>query len=156
MTWYKRNNNLSQPYIPISKNFKKFQQDDTVQYFIISCQSLYTFRAYPMPIIRSSINCTHSIWGRQTVCVQPSSWMSQNFLKLIQDARNDKHKTYIPTFVHVSTCANHIARFSNMQCVQIMHLSMHCMHLEVMLLCNITVQLNYFCSVLQVKSDNKM
>jgi hypothetical protein len=34
---------------------KKFQQDDTVQYFIISCQSLYMFRAYPMPIIRSSI-----------------------------------------------------------------------------------------------------
>jgi hypothetical protein len=28
-----------------------------------------------MPIIRSSINCTHSICGRQTVCVQPSSWM---------------------------------------------------------------------------------
>jgi hypothetical protein len=48
-------------------NFKKFQQDDTVQYFIISCQSLYMFREYPMPIIRSSINCTHSIWGRKTV-----------------------------------------------------------------------------------------
>jgi hypothetical protein len=46
--------------------FKKFQQDDTVQYFIISCQSLYMFRAYPMPIIRSSINCNYSIWGRQT------------------------------------------------------------------------------------------
>jgi hypothetical protein len=23
------------------------------------------------------MNCTHSIWGRQTVCVQPSSWMSR-------------------------------------------------------------------------------
>jgi hypothetical protein len=59
-------------------NFKKFQQDDAVQYFIISCQSLYMFRAYRVPIIRSSINCTHSIWGRLTVCVQPLSWMSQN------------------------------------------------------------------------------
>jgi hypothetical protein len=35
-------------------SFKKFQPDDTVQYFIISCKSLYMFRAYPMPIIRSS------------------------------------------------------------------------------------------------------
>jgi hypothetical protein len=32
-------------------NFKKFQQDDTVQYFIISCQSLSMFRAYPMPMM---------------------------------------------------------------------------------------------------------
>jgi hypothetical protein len=35
---------------------KKFQQDDTlVQYFIISCKSLYMFRAKHSPIIRSSI-----------------------------------------------------------------------------------------------------
>jgi hypothetical protein len=68
-------------------SFKKFQQDDTVQYFIISCKSLYMFRAYPMPIIRSSINCIHSIWGRQSVCVQPSSWMSQNSC-LIEDSKS--------------------------------------------------------------------
>ena len=37
-----------------------------------------------------------------------------------------------------------------------MLLSMHRMHPEMMLLCNVTVQLNYFCSVLQVKSVNKM
>jgi hypothetical protein len=48
-------------------SFKKFQQDDTVQYFIISCKSLYMFRAYPMLIMRSSINCTDSIWGKQCV-----------------------------------------------------------------------------------------
>jgi hypothetical protein len=35
---------------------KKFQQDDTlVQYFIISCKSLYKFRGKHSPIIRSSI-----------------------------------------------------------------------------------------------------
>jgi hypothetical protein len=35
---------------------KKFQQDDTlVQYFIISCKSLYMFRVKHLPIIRSSI-----------------------------------------------------------------------------------------------------
>jgi hypothetical protein len=35
---------------------KKFQQDDTlVQYFIISCKSLYKFRVKHSPIIRSSI-----------------------------------------------------------------------------------------------------
>jgi hypothetical protein len=35
---------------------KKFQQDDTlVQYFIISCKSLYMFRVKHSPIIRSSI-----------------------------------------------------------------------------------------------------
>jgi hypothetical protein len=35
---------------------KKFQQDDTlVQYFIISCKSLYMFRVKYSPIIRSSI-----------------------------------------------------------------------------------------------------
>jgi hypothetical protein len=28
-------------------SFKKFQQYDTVQYFIISCQSLYMFRHIP-------------------------------------------------------------------------------------------------------------
>jgi hypothetical protein len=35
---------------------KKFQQDDTlVQYFIISCKSLYMFRVKQSPIIRSWI-----------------------------------------------------------------------------------------------------
>jgi hypothetical protein len=35
---------------------KKFQKDDTlVQYFIISCKSLYMFRVKHSPIIRSSI-----------------------------------------------------------------------------------------------------
>jgi len=42
-----------------------------------------------------------------------------------------------------------------MQYIQIMLLSMHRMHLEMMLPCNVTVQLNYFCRVLQVKSVNK-
>jgi hypothetical protein len=49
---------------------KKFQQDDTlVQYFIISCKSLYMFRVKHTPIIRSSIKLylqhlvlTNSVW----------------------------------------------------------------------------------------------
>jgi hypothetical protein len=45
--------NLIQNVAEIPKNF---QQDDTlVQYFIISCKSLYMFRVKHSPVIRSSI-----------------------------------------------------------------------------------------------------
>jgi hypothetical protein len=51
---------------------KKFQQDDTlVQYFIISCKSLYMFRVRNSPIIRSSIK----LYLQHLVL---TNWMSRN------------------------------------------------------------------------------
>jgi hypothetical protein len=61
---------------------KKFQRDDTLYSTLWFPGSRSTcFGRNPRPSSGAQLNCIHSIWGWQTVCVQPSSWMSQNLLE---------------------------------------------------------------------------
>jgi hypothetical protein len=54
------------------------------------------FGHIPCPSSGAQFNCTHSIWGRQTVS-------SRNFLKLIPDAQNDKHNKLTSHLLHPIT-----------------------------------------------------
>jgi hypothetical protein len=59
---------------------KKFQQDDTLYSTLLFLVSRFTyFGRNARPSSGARLNCIHSICGWQTVCVQPSSWMSQEF-----------------------------------------------------------------------------
>jgi hypothetical protein len=70
---------------------KKFQQDDTlVQYFIISCKSLYMFRVKQSPVIRSSIKLylqhlvfTNRVWPAVVVDESGLQWNNKILYKSV-------------------------------------------------------------------------
>jgi hypothetical protein len=68
---------------------KKFQQDDTlVQYFIISCKSLYMFRVKHSLIIRSSIKLylQHLVLTNKSVAYRRRGWVGSLLCLCNEDA----------------------------------------------------------------------